>query len=635
MGLQLARMAGNKPEVRQTPSFVLKQADKARYAFACARGKFSTILSSISYKNFLNINKKEDHSFLGVDITPSCIYVCQIDTGGSGRTLTGLASVCMEGKFVSEDILNNPNIYSESLKKLLNENKIQAKKVAVSLPVSSSIVRVATISKMDDIDIRRAIKYGSMWQNIMSQNDSPDNYSIFYQIIRREAASETMDILLVATKLADISLYKDIITKSGLNPVVVDAKTMALNYAMKHHPSQNFKKGTVLIEFGLENNYIMVVGEDKPRIIDVPLSDVERAMIIGGNANKNPEVVDEIICRYRDIVENIITSYSKIKNAVYIEDIYVSSSLPLISDFIGRLGGELKNCNVLECNIFDHLIIPEDFTINKQSAENNISAWAAAISMAVMPWKNRKEEWIEIRKSPVYGMKYLRHYGKGWKLPDLSIKIGNFDPYSILNIKRKITLASLPSHPNGLALASAVIAAFMMVASYRGLVNENARLSVDDVALSSVVERYTEKAARLASLQEFDMGMKAVQEAALEVSKEENQQYVLSMYSYLDNVLQQGVWLKQLTFTAPYDIEIEGRSVDDNGVTTFLSTLDGSKMFSSMALKHMQSISELDLYAQNSVSLKSFMMRGSLAETLPDAYLHKPSMVAGEINHGS
>lgn len=442
MGFQLARMASNKPELRQAPSFVLKQADKARYAFACLKAKLLTIFSS---KLFRDIIEKHDTAFLGVDITPSCIYVCQIDTGGSGPTLTGLASVCMEGKFISEDILKNPDIYSESLKKLLSENKIQAKKVAVSLPVSSSIVRVATISKMDDLDISRAIKYGSMWQNIISRNDSPDNYSIFYQIIRREDDSHTMDILLVATKLADISLYKDILEKSGLTPVVVDAKTIALNYAMNHHPSHKFRKGTVLIEFGLESSYVMVIGDDKPRVIDVPLSEFERDVIIGGNANKNSEMVDEIISRYKDIIQNIIESYSKIKNAVYIEEIYVSSSLPLISDFIGRLNGEIKNCNVLECNIFDHLIIPDDFTVNKQSAKNNISAWAAAISMAVTPWKNHKEEWIEIRKSPVYGMQYQRHYGKGWNLPDLSVKIGDFDPYSKFNIKRNITWASLPS----------------------------------------------------------------------------------------------------------------------------------------------------------------------------------------------
>lgn len=175
----------------------------------------------------------------------------------------------------------------------------------------------------------------------------------------------------------------------------------------------------------------------------------------------------------------------------------------------------------------------------------------------------------------------------------------------------------------------------MMFASYTGLQNEHARLSVNDVALSSVVERYNEKTAQLASLQYAMEQVDAIQEASQEISNESNQQYVLSIYSYLDNVLQQGVWLKQLTFTAPYDVEIEGRSMDDNGVTTFLSTLDGSKMFSSVALKHIQSISELDLYAQNSVSLKSFLMKGSLSETLPDAYLHKPSMVAGDIKHGS
>jgi type IV pilus assembly protein PilN len=414
---------------------------------------------------------------------------------------------------------------------------------------------------------------------------------------------------------------------------VVDAKTIALHSAIKNNPAQNFKSGTLLIEIGLENNYIMVIGEDRPRIIDVPISATQRSALIG--SNDSPEEVAGVVSLYKNAIDNIINQRGRGNNPLYINDIYVSSSLPLVNNFISKLGEEFTNCNVSECNIFDHLIIPDDFMINKQSAEHNISAWAGAISMAVMPWKNRKEEWIEIRKSPSYGIKYIRHYGKGWNLKDLSTKIGNFNPYAILAIGRKIGFTSLAFYVNGLALATFAAAGFMMLNSYKELTEQRATLSVNDVAFSDVVAIYDEKSGQIAAMQDALEQMQSVEDAAIEFTKEENQQYVLSMYSYLDNVLQQGVWLKELTFTAPTTIEIEGRSMDDNGVTKFLGTLDNSKMFANMALKHIQSISELDLYAKNSVYMKSFFMKGHLSETLPDAYLYKPSMVAGDIHHGS
>lgn len=631
MGFELTTVSNNMPEVRQTHSYILRQANKAMYALAAFKAKISTILSAPT-----NL-KAIDNSMLGVDITPSCIYVCQIDNKGAGSTLTGLASVCMEGKFVSEDIVKDPNLYSESLRKLLAENKIQARKVAVSLPVSSSIVRVATISKMDDIDIRSAIKFGSLWQNIMNRSDSPDNYSIFYQVIRREKDSETMDILVVATKLAEINLYRDIIRNSGLKPVIVDAKTMALHYALKNKASAHTKHATVLIEFGLENNYIMLISDEKPIVLDVVISDAERAAILGENANKNPAMVNGIIYRYKTMLEHMIETYNKNKPEICIENIYVSSALPLIGDFISRLGGMLPNCNINECNVFDNIIIPDNFSISKQNAENNISAWAAAIGMAIMPWKNKREEWIEVRKSPIYGIKYLHHYGKGWKLPDLSIKIGSFDPYEIFHIKKLPTLAGLKLQPNLVAASVALFALLMIGNSYRNLLNDEqyAQESLQDVALNNVVNEYNAKASELASLQNFELQMGALKEQAAEIAQDSNQQYVLSMYSYLNNVLQEGVWLKQLTFTAPNTVEMEGRSMNDDGVKTFLSTLDGSQMFSGMALKHLQSISELDLYAQSSASLKSFVLKGNLSDTLPDEYLNKPSVVAGSGNHGS
>ena len=42
------------------------------------------------------------------------------------------------------------------------------------------------------------------------------------------------------------------------------------------------------------------------------------------------------------------------------------------------------------------------------------------------------------------------------------------------------------------------------------------------------------------------------------------------MYKYFNNVMQEGVWLNQLTFNAPDVIEIDGRSIDDGKVLSFL-----------------------------------------------------------------
>lgn len=595
---------------------------------------------------------KFNDALLGVEITPSDIYICQVNNKNGKDVLAKLACVCMGGKFVSEDILNNPGLYSEGLKKLIRDNKIRARKIAVSLPVSSSIVKVLTIAKMNDAEIDYSLKYGTLWQNLMSKG-SPKNYSISYQIIRRNDLHDTMDILLVATRLADIKLYKDIVIKAGLKPIIIDAKSIAMHYALKARTLQSSKPGTILIELGLDENYIMVMGNSRPHIFPMDVSGVERVALFGHNGDT--QIIDNLINRYSQKLNAIIASYNKMEIAI--AEVRVMSSLPLVGSFVKKLGAKVNDCQVKECSMFDYLYIPDDFIVSKDSIKNNISAWAGAIGMTMFPWRERKEEWREVRKSPMdlchpehlrrialkkirsftclgitapaYHIQYLRNIILSFfikKDPSQGLRM------TIINIRS--TLARLAFHPTNMAMAAAVLSVFMIVKSYHGVIEDARRIASNDVALISVAQKYKEKTAQLVAMRDIVDKMVVLKETAEDISKDGNQQYVLSMYSYLDEILQQGVWLKQLTFTAPSNIEIEGRSLDDAGVVSFLGTMSGSKMFSKMALKHMQSIQERDLYALNSIALKSFVFKGNLSETLPGDYLNKPNLVAGGMGHG-
>jgi len=627
MGYEISKVTDLEPETIHNYHVVSGRANQAKYAIAALKSKMSGL-----------INKEEttihdDEALLGVDITPSCIYVCQIDNKSAGRTLTSIASVCMPGKFVGEDILNNPDLYSESLKNLIREHKIQTKKVALSLPVSSSIVRVATISKMDDDEISKAVKYGSLWKNLMSKNDSQENYSIFYQVIRRDELSDTMDILLVATKLADINLYKNIVMSSGLMPVVIDAKGLAVHYALKNRNIRDGKEGTLLIEFGLNDNYIMAIGKHSPRIFDMELSAAERSAILGFEASGNTQTLDAIVKKYAQKIHAISYYYNKAETGMAISEVYVMSSLPVIDAFIVKLSETLKHYSVKEYSMVDYLFIEDHFYL-KNNNKSNISAWAGSVCMAIFPWHKRCEDWIEIQQSPSFGTVYFHHNDEIDGLHDVSINVGTFEPAQASNKNNKSTLARCASYPNIMALAAAVFSFFMIYNSYHGLIDEKKELASNDVALSTVSVRYQEKTNEISALNSINTKLEGLGQAYVDISKENNQQYVLSMYNYLNTVLQQGVWLKELSFNAPNNIQIDGRSIDDNGAMAFLDTMNGSKMFSKMDLKHIQSIRELDLYAQNSTELKSFHLKGSLSDTLPGEYLKKPNMVAGGMEHG-
>ena len=55
---------------------------------------------------------------------------------------------------------------------------------------------------------------------------------LFFTKLLIETKNNTMDILFVASKLADINSYTDIIKKGGLNAVIIDVKCFALKSAV-------------------------------------------------------------------------------------------------------------------------------------------------------------------------------------------------------------------------------------------------------------------------------------------------------------------------------------------------------------------------------------------------------------------
>ena len=100
--------------------------------------------------------------------------------------------------------------------------------VAISIPVTSAIIRVVTSPLMKEEELQKAIETNSLWENLVQLTDNLDDYSIFHQVINRNEKDNTMDILFVASKLADINSYVSIVKNSGLNPVIIDVNCFAL-----------------------------------------------------------------------------------------------------------------------------------------------------------------------------------------------------------------------------------------------------------------------------------------------------------------------------------------------------------------------------------------------------------------------
>ena len=191
-----------------------------------------------------------------------------------------------------------------------------------------------------------------LWENLVQLTDNLDDYSIFHQVINRDTTGNTMDILFVASKLADINSYTDIVEKGGLNAVIIDVKCFALKSAVDQI---NQISGTIddsnltaVLEFGLDENYVMILYENNPIITDIFIRGQDRKTLVESD---NPEEMDALVRRYitqvKQAVQDFETKYEK-----RIRNLKVTSNLENVETYLASFRKNLVNTGF---NLFDPL----------------------------------------------------------------------------------------------------------------------------------------------------------------------------------------------------------------------------------------------------------------------------------------
>ena len=169
------------------------------------------------------------------------------------------------------------------------------------------------------------------------------DYSIFHQVINRNEKENTMDILFVASKLADINSFTSIIKAGGLSPVIIDVKCFALKSAVDQINQISGIGGdfnlTALLEFGLDENYVMILYDNNPIITDIFLRGQDRQTLKDSNNQEEMEaLVRRFITQVKQAVSDFETKYEK-----RIRNLKVVSNLPNVEQYIGKFRNNLQN----------------------------------------------------------------------------------------------------------------------------------------------------------------------------------------------------------------------------------------------------------------------------------------------------
>ncbi len=536
--------------------FKKKDAGEAPSVTPAPSGKKENFFQKL-IKNRLGKSSVKGEQIVGVDLTTNEIRLAQISTNKSNQwVLEKFYSHKFDGLPENSTVLEHPDKVADELKVAIQKAKIDTSNAAIAIPVTSAIIRVVTSPLMTDEELNNAVKTDSLWENLVQLTDNLDDYSIFHQVINRNATENTMDILFVASKLADINSYTDIIKKGGLNAVIIDVKCFALKSAVDqiNQISGSIEESnlTAVLEFGLDENYVMILYENNPIITDIFIRGQDRNTLI---ASDNQEEMEALVRRYitqvKQAVQDFETKYEK-----RIRNLKVTSNLPNVETYLASFRKNLVNTGF---NLFDPL---DGIKIPAQLEENvrleNRSYLSTVLGLA-------------FRQLDVFG--YFKFV--------TAVKNINLLPNRDSMMQQKRAKAFSNFAFKGIVGVVAAIYIVLFGLSFWQITTLNNKISDYD----QVVQNHEMKSGEVAKLSK-ELG-KLKKQMELSNSIKSNKKISFRVLAQIASAVPKRVKFTKLDYNGSNQILIEGMAASDQDILKLISNLNNKKLISQASLASM------------------------------------------------
>ena len=550
------------------PSF----AGSKEISKASASGKisFKSKLNNF-FKSKLGKSTAQGEEIVGVEITNKEIRLAQISSNKANQWI--LDKFFVHKVDLPEDaaVLDNADKLGAELSIAMQKAKIQTPNAAIAIPVTSAIIRVVTAPLMKDEELQKAIETNSLWENLVQLTDNLDDYSIFHQVINRNQKDNTMDILFVASKLSDINSYTSIIKSGGLNPVIIDVKCFALKSAVDQINLISNKAEdvnlTAVLEFGLDENYLMILYKNNPIITDIFLRGQDRKILMGSENQEEKEgLVRRYITQVKQAVQDFETKYEK-----RIRNIKIVSDLKNVDDYLSYFRKNLVNVGFTPFDPVDGLQIPQQ--IEDQLNIENKSYLSTVIGLA-------------FRKLDVFGYyKFVTAVKNINLLPD---RQGMF--------KKKKMKAISNFAFKGVAGAIAAIYLILFTLSFWNIHSYNKKLK--DYSKVSKIHAQKSK-----ENEEISKELKVITTTMkLSKSLKSNKDLSYRILAQIASSVPKRVKFNLVNYNGKHRVTIQGVAASDQDILKFIENLGKQKLIKQASLSSMQ----LPRKSRSGITMKGF-----------------------------
>ena len=197
---------------------------------------------------------------VGLDIGSSAIKVVELDHSGETPALVKFGRCGLLPEAIVDGEIMDHDVVVDSIAELMEVNEITSKDVVAAVSGRAVIVKKIQMDKMNDDEARNAIR----WEAEQHIPFDIDDVALDFQVLNRESLPDKMDVLLVAAKKEMLESRAGLVRAAGLNPVVIDVDSFAVQNAYEQNYEHVEGTVTLLLNVGCFVTNVNIVRDGVP-----------------------------------------------------------------------------------------------------------------------------------------------------------------------------------------------------------------------------------------------------------------------------------------------------------------------------------------------------------------------------------
>ena len=259
------------------------------------------------------LGKKKN--LIGLDIGSSSIKLIELSEGKNGFKLENLGISPLPPEAIVDGALMDSVNIIDTIKDLVGTAKTKTKDVATSVSGHSVIVKKITLPFMTEAELGESIQWEAERYIPFDINDVNIDFQIFGS---NKENPDLMDVVLVAAKKEMINDYVSVIMETGLNPLIIDIDSFALenmlaiNYEMEGNEVVAIANvGATITNINILKNDVSAFTRDIFKGGDQFTEEIQRQLHIDFDEAEKIKVGSKIDHASQGVVQNVIKSASE------------------------------------------------------------------------------------------------------------------------------------------------------------------------------------------------------------------------------------------------------------------------------------------------------------------------------------